>query len=394
MKRTTKLTLQTMGIMVLMAVAAAGGFFAWQTRSTNEYEFVPAHFAVYTPAPQPAPTPTPEPTPVYVPVYIPEPEPEYEYEPEYTGCPYTVSVTISFAGDTTFGGDRRWRGYHRFMEEWSNSGYNHAHFFKNVADIFYESCLSIVNLEGTLTYLQYPHMDKEFVFRADPHFAHVLRYGNVDAVTIANNHTIDFFAAGMADTRAALSDAGILYFGNEFYLVKEVNGINIGLFGHRIWHDSHENRQRVHSGIQRLRADGAQLIIMFNHWGDEHVNHPAPYQISFGRYAVRAGVDLIVGAHPHVIQGIENYRGSYIVYSLANFSFGGNANPRDQDSFIFQQTFTFYRGTWNGERDTNTIPIRISSIRTTNDFVPTPAEGADAERILARLARYSREIGQ
>jgi poly-gamma-glutamate synthesis protein (capsule biosynthesis protein) len=91
---------------------------------------------------------------------------------------------------------------------------------------------------------------------------------------------------------------------------------------------------------------------------------------------------------------VELYQGRYIVYSLANFSFGGNANPRDQHSFIFQQEFTFYRGVWDGYARSNTIPIFVSSIRATNDFVPTPAEGADAERIMARIERYSREIGQ
>jgi poly-gamma-glutamate synthesis protein (capsule biosynthesis protein) len=105
-------------------------------------------------------------------------------------------------------------------------------------------------------------------------------------------------------------------------------------------------------------------------------------------------VDLVLGAHPHVIQGVEVYQGRYIVYSLANFSFGGNANPLDQHSFIFQQEFTFYRGVWDGQLNTNIIPIFVSSIRATNDFVPTPAYGADAERILARIERYSREIGR
>jgi poly-gamma-glutamate synthesis protein (capsule biosynthesis protein) len=121
----------------------------------------------------------------------------------------------------------------------------------------------------------------------------------------------------------------------------------------------------------------------------EGENFPETYQINHARYNIRAGADLVLGAHPHVLQGIEHYRGAYIVYSLANFSFGGNAAPSDQDSFIFQQTFTFYRGELQAETETNIIPIRVSSVRGRNDFRPTPAAYADGERILARIERYS-----
>jgi len=299
-----------------------------------------------------------------------------------------VTITLSAAGDTTLGGDRRWQGYHAFMREFENSGRDHSHFMRNVAHIFYESCLTIVNLEGTLTYATY-HMDKQFAFRGPPHFAQILTEGHIDAVTISNNHTIDFFQRGYDDTVEALRAEGIVYFGNDFNTIMEVNGIYVGMFGLRIWGDYAHNRNRIRAAIDDLEDRGAQLIIAYFHWGVERMNRPEQYQINIGRYAIRNGADLVLGAHPHVVQGIEEYMGRFIVYSLANFSFGGNANPPDQDSFIFQQTFSFYDGVLLPDIDKNIIPIFVSSVRYRNDFTPTVAEGADAERILARINRYS-----
>jgi len=330
-------------------------------------------------------------TPVFLLPYVPLPDPlpqrppESEIIPEPYIPPITT-ITLSAAGDTTLGGDRRWAGYGAFMREFDNNG--HDFFMRNVAHIFYESCLAIVNLEGTLTYAT-DHMDKPFVFRGPPHFAQILTAGHIDAVTISNNHTIDFFQRGYNDTIDALRTEGITYFGNEFKTIKEVNGIYVGMFGYRIWHDSAENRSRIRTAIENLEERGAQLIIAYFHWGVERVNRPEQYQIDIGRYAIRNGAHLVLGAHPHVIQGIEEYMGRFIVYSLANFSFGGNANPPDQDSFIFQQTFSFYDGVLLSDICTNVIPVFVSSVRGRNNFQPTVAEGADAERILARIERYS-----
>jgi len=303
-----------------------------------------------------------------------------------------VTITISAAGDTTLGGDRRWAGYHAFMREFANSGSDHSHFLRNVVHIFEEDDLTILNLEGTLTYAT-EHMDKQFVFRGPPHFAQILSSSSVDVVTIANNHTIDFFDRGYRDTTAALRAVGVEYFGNEYNTIMEVNGIKVGLFGHRIWNDSTFNRNRISAAVEDLRNRGAQLIIAYYHWGVERSNVPERYQVAIGRFTIDQGAHLVLGAHSHVIQGIEEHNGRNIVYSLANFSFGGNSNPHDQESFIFQQTFTFHDGVLQPHNDTNIIPIFVSSVRYRNDFQPTVAEGVDAERILRRIHTYSQRIG-
>jgi len=379
------IALTTLSVCIILAVGAylaLDCFFEWTPPESEVY------IAAFAPQ-----EPQVEPEPIYEPEEIvyeePEPEPEYIPSPE-PEAPQIISLTITAVGDMTLGGDRRWAGYHAFMREFENSGQDHSHFLRNVAHIFYESDLTIANLEGTLTYAT-EHMDKTFVFRGPPHFAQILSTSYIDVVSLANNHTIDFFDRGFNDTREALTAVGVEYFGNEFVLVREVEGIRIGMFGFRIWHDSAENRNRITNAIAELEEQGVDLIIAYYHWGVERSNRPEQYQINIGRFSIRNGVDLVLGSHPHVVQGIEEYNGAFIVYSLADFCFGGNANPPDHDSMIFQQTFNFFEGERlpMEEGDKNIIPAFMSSVRTHNDFVPTVAEGADAERILARIERYS-----
>ena len=108
-----------------------------------------------------------------------------------------------------------------------------------------------------------------------------------------------------------------------------------------------------------------------------------------GRKCIDWGVDLVIGHHPHVLQGIEEYKGRYIIYSLANFCFGANRNPEDKDTMIFQQTFTFENGEKVEDQNARIIPCMVSSVKTRNDFRPTPATGEDKQRILKRMNEYS-----
>ncbi|MCL1986837.1 MAG: CapA family protein [Firmicutes bacterium] len=302
-----------------------------------------------------------------------------------------TTITISAAGDITLGGDVRGNGYHRFMQQFEQNGY--AFFLANVRDIFYNSDLSIVNFEGTLTDLE-ESADKQYVFRAPPHFARILTEGAVSAVSLANNHTLDYLETGYSDTISALNSENIPFFGNSHNTIIEVNGVNIGLFGFRIWDNSQFNKNRITAAIDDLKNRGANLVIAYYHWGVERENIANATQREIAHHTVNAGANLVLGSHPHVIQGIEHYNGVNVVYSLANFSFGGNANPSDKDTFIFQQTFTFIDGELQKDNETNIIPALVSSVENTNNFQPTPATGANAERILERLRKYSEGIGQ
>lgn len=318
--------------------------------------------------------------------YVPD---EYEYdiveeEPELPRD--LVTITISAAGDVTLGGDPRGAGM--FMSEFNYHDQDHSHFLRYVSHVFEESDLSIVNLEGTLTYAE-AHRDRTFVFRGPPHFARILSSSGVDVVTLANNHTMDFFERGHEDTRESLAAEGIAYFGDSIHTILEVNGIYVGLFGFNIWYDGRGQRNRIAAAIEDLQDRGAQLIIAYYHWGVELANTPEHYQRDIGRFTIASGAHLVLGAHSHVLQGIEVYRDRNIVYSLANFSFGGNNNPQDHHTMIFQQTFAFDDGVLVDTNDTNIIPAFISSVRYRNNFQPVIATGEDAELILERIREYS-----
>jgi len=306
------------------------------------------------------------------------------------GSPSTlVKLKISAAGDTTLGGDPRYS--QQFLREFEKQNRDHGYFLREVKHIFTDDDLTIVNLEGTLTEAT-AHLSKTFVLRGPPHFSKILSSSGVDVVSLANNHTIDYHSRGYKDTVEALEDVGVDYFGNEFNTILTVNGIRVGLFGHMFWYDDQDNRNRIVDSIEDLQERGAQLIIAYYHWGVEGDNRPTQYQRSLGRFTIDKGADLVLGAHPHVIQGIEVYKGKNIVYSLANFCFGGNNNPEDHDTFIFQQTFSFDEGTLLDTNETNLIPARISSERGRNNYQPIIAHGETAERILKRLQDYSEAL--
>jgi len=304
-----------------------------------------------------------------------------------------VTITISAAGDVTLGGCPASNSYRVFMNEFEANGNDHTFLFRNVRHIFLKDDLTIVNLEGTLTN-ETRHRGKSFNFRAPPHFAMSLSSSGIDIVSLANNHSGDFFDIGYDETIESLDSEGIASFGNKRNTILEVNGKKIGFFGFLTWADSRENRNNITAAIEDLKDRGADLIIAYFHWGIEKDYRPNSTQRNLGRLAIDNGADLVLGAHPHVIQGIEVYNGKNIVYSLANFSFGGNRRPFDMDSFIFQQTFTFENGVLLETNETSIIPIRTTSAITYNNYQPTPVYGRDAERISALIERLSGELNR
>ena len=145
--------------------------------------------------------------------------------------------------------------------------------------------------------------------------------------------------------------------------------------------------------INSLKEQDVNLIIVCCHWGIEKENYPEAYQMTLGRKCIDLGADLVLGSHPHVLQGVEEYNGKFIVYSLANFCFGGNRSPKDKDTMIFQQEFKFVDGVKVEDTNARVIPCKVSSVSTHNDFCPTPAVGEDYVQIMNRINEYSKPFG-
>lgn len=302
---------------------------------------------------------------------------------------YENTVTISAAGDVTIGSDDSFGYDGTFHHEVDESGLEH--FGKNIAPIFKADDLTMVNLETTLTTSQ-KKLEKTFRFAGKPSYTEILNLSSIEAVNLANNHTFDYLEKGYEDTLANLDKFNIDAFGYDRLYLEEINDITIGAIGYEGWNDTSEVRQQIEKDISSLKEQGAQIIIANFHWGDERHYHPNATQQSLGRFAIDAGADLVLGHHPHVVQGIEEYKSKYIVYSLGNFMFGGNRNPDDKDTFIFQQTFHFAFDQLTDKKDIKIIPTSISSVAHRNNYQPTPLEGIEAERVLNKILTLSNEI--
>ena len=299
-----------------------------------------------------------------------------------------VSLTLSVVGDCTLGTDETF-DYDTSLNAYYEN-YGADYFLQNVKDIFSTDDLTIANFEGTLTDSD-EREDKTFAFKAPASYASILTGGSVEAVNTANNHSHDYGEQSFDDTLAALDDAGIVHFGYDETAVMDVKGIKVGLVGIYELYDHLEREQQLKDNIAKVKADGAQLIVVIFHWGNETETVPDSNQTTLGRIAIDEGADLVCGHHPHVLQGIETYKGKNIVYSLGNFCFGGNSSPSDMDTMIYQQTFTIDADGVKKDNVTNIIPCSISSAAYDgyNNYQPTPAEGDEATRILGKINERS-----
>ena len=216
----------------------------------------------------------------------------------------------------------------------------------------------------------------------------------MEAVNTANNHSHDYGDQGYEDTLKALGDAGLVYFGYDDTAVMDVKGVKVGLVGIYELKDHLEREEQLKTNIEKVKEEGAEITIVIFHWGNEKEEVPDSNQKTLGHLAIDLGADLVCGHHPHVLQGIEEYKGKNIVYSLGNFCFGGNQYPSDMDSMIFQQTFSLDQNGLKADNVTNIIPCSISSDSDYNNYQPTPAKGEEADRILQKIQERSSWISE
>lgn len=308
------------------------------------------------------------------------------------GAENIITITISAAGDCSLGNHQE-QDYNSSFVQAYDQAEDEGYFFEKVLDIFSADDFTIVNLEGVFTTSEDRDESRTYNIKGDPAYAGILTAGGVEAVSMANNHRLDFGTQGTKDTVAALEAEGILYAYDDIVCVSEVKGIRIGYVSVNevAWGKGTETL--VKEGIEKLQAENVDLIIACCHWGIEKEYYPEEYQVELGRKCIDMGADLVLGHHPHVLQGIEEYNGKYIVYSLGNFSFGANRNPADKDTMIFQQTFTFVDGQLQPDLVAKVIPCSISSVSNRNNFQPMPLEGEEALRVVKRLNEFSADMG-
>ncbi len=304
--------------------------------------------------------------------------------------PIPRSLRISAVGDCTlaaeFGlGDNTPT---IFPREYEDHGRDPAWFFSGVLPVLSQDDLTIANLETTLTTAPSPAVPGRPRFRGKPEYAAMLVAGSVELVNFANNHSHDFGQRGYDETARVVRAAGVGLSGNDFVDTRTIRGVeivNLGFTG--------GDPVILPSVVKRVKAlkTGKNLVIVSFHWGAEGSYQPNGVQLDLGHAAVDAGADLVIGTHPHVLQGVETYKGRHILYSLGNFVFGGHGNPADKDSIIYQESFTEKDGRM-GPGEMTIVPVRISSVTARNDYRPALLEGEERERVLAKMKKLSEAL--
>ncbi len=294
-----------------------------------------------------------------------------------------VTFTLTFAGDCTLGGPKA-------TADWEKSFANlvgergMAYPFEKVSPLFQTDDLTVVNLEGVLSDGELDKQEgKQYNFIGSAEYTEILRQGSVECVNLANNHTRDYGEQGYQDTLQALDGAGVAHFGEDTVTVLEKDGIRIG-FTANVFTLSDGSKERLDQQWAALRSVGCQWIAHTLHAGVEYDDRPSGKQRSMAEYVAGKGVGLVVGHHPHVVQGIELMRDTPVLYSLGNCSFGGNLRPRDYAACVLRAELRFV----GGEKQDLVLtlhPIRISGEKRYNDYRPVLLAGEEARRVIERM---------
>jgi poly-gamma-glutamate capsule biosynthesis protein CapA/YwtB (metallophosphatase superfamily) len=259
-------------------------------------------------------------------------------------------------------------------------------------DEYRQADVSMVNLENPLTRSTLGADKKQLSFRADPESVQVLNAGGVDIVNLANNHAMDYEEPGLVETINTLDNAGIHHLGAGRDIkearrpeIIEVKGQRIAYLGYydSDFHAADQGKagtnsrrnNRVAEDIRALKGQVDWIVVNY-HWGVELADYPGDWQIDLARFTIDQGADLVVGHHPHVLQGAEIYKDRPIVYSLGNFIFGSNARS-DYDTAVLKVSLR------DRSMKVEFLPVEVKK------FQPKVVEGTKGSRILKHIEQIS-----
>ncbi|KAA0891649.1 CapA family protein [Oryzomonas rubra] len=300
-------------------------------------------------------------------------------------------IVIGAVGDIMLAG--RWAPFLK------SKGYGHP--FAGVTSALAMSDINLANLESPIANRGREYTTKKFRFRAEPEVARAVRTAGFNLVTLANNHSMDFGAAALTETMANLETAGITWIGAGENLAEArrmaiftVKGKKIAFLGYSLTQpvEFFAARQRPGTApgyetiftpdIARARKEADYVIVSF-HWGKEGRAMPTPFQRSIAHKAIDAGADVIIGHHPHVLQGIERYKKGIIFYSLGNFTFASKSAAADQ-SVIIRLRLDDTR------REAEILPLDVLYRRV--GFQPRLLSGRPAAGVIERLNSLSKAL--
>ncbi len=246
------------------------------------------------------------------------------------------SLTLAFAGDVLLSD--------HVLNAYRSGGGIRGVVGESLLQAAEEADLFMVNQEFPFSSRGSAAPDKQFTFRLPPEKVSILQEMGIDLVTLANNHALDFGPDALLDTCRTLDEAGIPYVGAGENLEqakalysREIGGWTVGFLGAtRVMPVAEWAATRSGPGMLSTYDPGILLeeirkakefcdyLVVYVHWGVEREDRPKEYQRQLGHQYIEAGADLVIGSHPHVLQGIEYYQGKPIVYSLGNFVFGSS----------------------------------------------------------------------
>ena len=244
---------------------------------------------------------------------------------------------------------------------------------------------------------------KRFTFLVPPRNAGALRNAGFDAVALANNHMIDYGLEPLKATLSLLDSLGIAHSGAGLNAAQarkpgivERNGIRVAFLSYSRVHPTQfwagrkkpgtaaANEMEVVADINAAKQM-AELVVVSFHWGAELMDRPKDYQVRLAHAAIDAGADLVLGHHPHVLQGLELYRGKLIAYSLGNFAFGSGSRKCTESIILIAE--------FSGGKlvEVRAVPLCVDNHRVF--YQPTPVAGGEGTRILDKLNAISRHLG-
>ncbi|QAY66421.1 CapA family protein [Paenibacillus protaetiae] len=312
-----------------------------------------------------------------------------EGTPDHTGIPQDgSSVNLAFVGDILLGAS--------VADMIASNGYDYP--YKQAKLYLSDPDITAGNLEYPVTENGTPAENKTYVFKGSPDALPALKDSGLDLVTLANNHTLDQGVEGLLDTMKHLDEAGIQHVGaghddmEAFQpVIIEKNGIKIAYIGlSKVVPDvswkADKNKPGVAETYDTTRAvaaiksakEQADLVVVMVHWGVERSDKPEAYQRDFAKQYIDAGADLIIGSHPHVLQGFEMYKGKWIAYSLGNFIFSAYPKGAAGETGVLGAECT--KG---GDCQLQFYPM------SGNKAQPAPMEQPAAEALLARIESIS-----
>lgn len=302
---------------------------------------------------------------------------------------FADEILLTFGGDCVLGTREKWKDDPETFDTLiAEKGYGWC--FEKISEPFQNDDMSLINLEVVLQSHSKGHQrGKQYTFRGDPAFTEILNTAGIEQVNIANNHYIDFGRSGRESTRDALEAGGIAFSGYTYRYIFEMDGYKIGFAGCRetTWL---ERKSPMANDLKALKKAGCDVIIYSCHWGKEYSPTHNQKQERMADYAIKNGADIVVGTHPHCVQGIEKRGGGVVIYSLGNLVFGGTHEMTTFDALIVQAVLSFDEDGYEGVT-LRLLPVLTSGSRPDNNFQPIWAEGGDYNRIM-KLIQDDSEI--